>query len=309
MISIESETEEKPSISLLPKDVVMYTRFFLDLKNLGMLAQTCRGYNALFKPSLLPTQLLYQVMNGNPKELEKIFKIITSDNECNVLGKLAGKEKCGRSWLAISPLEFAAWAGDTELVNILLSKVSAPNRSKALEQLLNVQKNGLEGRKYLEPYYSLIDSYKEYIAKFQNWDWPACDDYWVHKIGMNQLMLPLVGLQWMCDKKPFDPLPSFRGSPERSCTLYDNTSLLPLSGSGLASRFALFKGPTSSLLRWPSFLSQDIYPLVGGCLLEIRAFLRLCEVKTKELTSIIEQLQKLSVKKEYYAHHNHCVIS
>lgn len=264
------------------------------------------GVQTLFKPPRITPkaeQLLNAVMYGNPKDVRKLVGLTSVDNECIALEKVKGVEECGRTWEAVSALEFAVWAGDPELINVLFETVPKAEQSKALKQLQRVMKEGTEHGKHLAPYYSVIEAYDKYIAKFDDWNWDDRDVYWVTEIGKKQFMLPLVGLQQMCDKEPFSPVPSFKRVPERTLEVllrFSNHSLVPLSSSGLGDCFALHKYLNSSArgdmrpapLGPFGSVESVVLNIVQG---DLAAFRHLCEVRTKELASIIEQLKEPSV--------------
>jgi len=81
---------------------------------------------------------------------------------CIVTSKVKNmEEKCGRIWKRpVSALEFAAWAGDIYLLELLLTKVPVEHKKQALAQLEGVKENGLEHGEMMAPIKVSMQSYK-----------------------------------------------------------------------------------------------------------------------------------------------------
>jgi hypothetical protein len=289
-----------------PREIIHYVSSFLDKQSLSQFCQTSYRLYTLFKPFPTPNLLLRHVMDAEPLETENFLKEQQprSDENCIVLKRATELERCNRKWQAVSPLEFAAWAGDTEIVQMLLRAVPKTAQRSALKQLEDLLEKGTEHGKHLAAYDSLIAVYEVFIEyNIARINIEHRNRYWRQGIGRKQLLLPIVGLQQICDKEPFAPLPSFYRPPERSCILSNGSSLMPLFRSGLGSSFALFKGRREEGMR------EGAVPIAGvsiECNDDIAALRHLCKVRTQELEEIIKQLKK-SIDME--SHQYCCLIS
>lgn len=240
----------------------------------------------------LKTQiLLREVMDANPEAVEEILKDDKISNEATVLAlkKASTKEACGRIWQSpVSSLEFAAWAGDTELVWLLLKFVPNAQRQEALAQLEHLETLGCAHGKPLAAFETLLAAYRDNIKNFGKRSLSERDQAAVNQIGGAQHQLPGVGLQWFCDPEPFDPLPKFDRAPQRIYNLPDGFSLLSTSegvSAELGSKFFLLKDKRGD--------REYHVLLLGPRMFEINesAISQLCEVRRAELNAIIQQLR------------------
>jgi hypothetical protein len=285
--------------SNLPMEIMKHILSFVTPFSLNQLFRPNNGTYHFFKPVLIEAKkiqserLLDCVLRANSEEAKR-FTLCMND-QSPALIKVNGIEENTRSWHGISALEYATWAGDTELINLLLETVPEAQKLEALNQLEGVLNNGLEGQAYLGPYFSLIKAYNKYEIKYDQWNQAERDHYWVKIIGNCQLKLALVGLQQMCDPQPFDPIPSFDKSPVRTLQLSSGISLLPFDESNLSEMFALIKGMQREdgrrLVRSDG-RQMRTGPLPWVVRSDRLAFSELCEVKAKELKMIIRQLNE-----------------
>ncbi len=253
-----------------------------------------------------------RLTNDNVQQLlPKLFKVINhvpllkaeqtaKQNYALILSKRTFKEEwCGqRDWKqSLSALQYAAWAGDTELVDKFLALL--PNdktlKEEALRQL-NEVKTGQLGRKHLSAVTDLKNGYQEYdrlykveeAKRVMNWD--QLDVDWVNNVGKNQLRSVVNLLQWYCSSAPFadsrqnNQPPLFGKYPEaRSLALWDRVLLNLLSGAGgFGSSWSIYKGA-----------GRAGWQRLGGVvrLLDFAAVSRFCEVRTNDLNRQIKQLE------------------
>lgn len=254
----------------------------------------------LFHQALNEIDLLKQVMNANPTEVKKILDTARSVSDCLPLIKTHGTERCGRRWLAISPLQLAAWAGDNDMVRLLLSYIPSEFRYQAVQQLMSVytRTDRDDHGNYLAPYRALLKAYERYDKRFpylrDHGKLDEIDQMWVHEIGYAQRMLPMVGLQEFCDPKPFNPTPDFKQPPRREYQLSDDGFDVNLLGV----KYALYHGGTGTGREALSKVSDRVSLKDPKIFVDWDAMRHLCTVRAWELRGIIEGLRKSLPKKE-----------
>lgn len=141
---------------------------------------------------------LASLLQFTAKSKIKECTYIIAKNPEFILKKGSFVEKwCGqREWKEVSPLEYAAWAGDTFLVNAFLKYIPKESLPEAYEQLKNVKQNGTEHGKHLSAVTQLIQAYDDFFILVNKYLKPATitkeekeqyDKQWVEVVGKAQL--------------------------------------------------------------------------------------------------------------------------
>jgi hypothetical protein len=160
-------------------------------------------------PGLLDNVTLRPLL---PKILEVIYnrekyrpplkaKWIASNNYRLILGKSTFIEEwCGnREWTKpLSPLQYAAWAGDTELSNDYLKLLPADLKAEALQQLKDVRNDLLE-RKHLSAINDLIkvqEKHRQIYAQYR-YEGNFLENC-AKEIRKQQFHSTVTLLQWFC---------------------------------------------------------------------------------------------------------------
>lgn len=145
----------------------------LDPTTMMRLYSTCHGVSLLFEDhrkachhtsDQATKALLHYVLEANRCGAKNILNVYNSFGEisCYVLQKNSGKEEhCGRQWKKVSPLEYAAWAGNMPMVKLLLSYVPDKYIAVALQQLKDVRDKGTEHGMPLSAVRYVLDVYEE----------------------------------------------------------------------------------------------------------------------------------------------------
>lgn len=289
-----SELQRQSTPPELNEDTLTVVAHHSDTQTLGRLTQTNRRayleFPSIFKNILSARELLIAVfdadLNGNATQLIESLK---PEKGATVLERGYAVERCGRQWKKrISPLEAAAWIGDVMLMKALLEKVPRDKKSEALAQLIGVRNNGLEHGPHMAPFHTFVDVCRTYVSDFSKFkDWDARDDYCVKIIGGTEKLLPLFGLQWLCDNEPFDPVPKFNRAPLRALLLQGESLLDILTCLGLD--FFIFKWAMPE--RWNRGMTRQGWFDERGARRIGGALERLCQVSLRGLNDLILQLQ------------------
>lgn len=201
------------------------------------------------------------------------------------------EEWCGqRKWKSISPLQYAAWAGDMPLVDKFMDLLPKEHLAVAIKQLKEVIDEGMEWGPFLLAIYLVIDAYKEHSKYFKKWTTEERDYHWVHEIGKAQLNSVVNLLQFMCSRVSLN-IPDFQ-SPNRKSIL---TAKLDLGcDSPLGSTHAIFDGILSkeSLEVLPQ---NSLYFKKASDAYLLQQF---CEIRRKQLKYLIAQLEKQLLNQE-----------
>lgn len=271
------------------EDVLQFTLFgYCDSSDAATVAAASEQFNAIPQYKEAFDQNVNVLLQLTAKAEEKEVDKMVAQNYALILSKSTFTEElCGqRNWTKpISSLQYAAWAGDTDMVDMLLKYVPDHLKQEALDQLKEVRDKGTEHGKHLSAVLALSKEYKEYDVNFESWNWDQRDKQWL-QIGLKQLHSVVNLLQWFCSRVPFHPVPSFSHQPEaRRLSLWDGALLNLAVDSSLGSKFSLYKG---------------LWCVEGLCCSEARwrprridfaAVHHFCEVRTQDLTRQISQLE------------------
>lgn len=203
-----------------------------------------------------------------------------------------------RKWTKpLSPLQYAAWAGDTPLVNEFLKILPDDLKAAALQQLQDVQNHQLE-RTHLSAIVELSKEYKEYVAKYDKWDWDQRNDHWLQRISKKQFQSVVNLIQWFCSSTPFDPIPSFKEFPEaRSLSLWNNNVLALHSTISFGSSLGLYSTAQLGIAGGPGAGYG-----IGPAARDFAAISRFCEVRKQDLIKQITDLES-DLQKHIVPHH------
>tara|TARA_R110000868_G_scaffold210193_4_gene460221 strand:+ start:1004 stop:1858 length:855 start_codon:yes stop_codon:yes gene_type:complete len=244
--------------------------------------------------------LLQHVMNGDFEAANAYVLALKQSKPTTfqdvILNATAGIETSSRRrWESISPLAFAAWAGDFSdqpdqryMLNMLLRHLPSHYLQRAIKQLQLMQTSGTkqfgEIRNMMSAFQPLDASYASYDYHFKTRTNEERDAYWNQRVGAAQRQLPCFALQEFCRPTPWKPMPDFMNlpAPPRHPKLAGGTPLFPLSDSGLGVTFALYHygwiggEPTSGNAGMTVGFNREVLR-------------HLCETKKKQLVSIIQQ--------------------
>lgn len=196
-----SDSAPENSEALLPSELLSIIGNFADAKTLSNFSLSSPQYYMLFKPIVSAKRLLEAVFNGDlDNQATTLIESISDESSDCILKKVYGIEPCGRTWQAVSSLQFTTWIGDSALIIKLLAKVPANKKDIALSQLIEVRDQGLEHGKHMAPFRALIAGYQQMSRKEPLFiDNQTRYNTWRNTITPLQFQLSIFGLQWLCD--------------------------------------------------------------------------------------------------------------
>jgi hypothetical protein len=192
-----------------------------------------------------------------------------------------------RQWTqAISPLQYAAWAGDTPLVDEFLKMLSSDAKEQALQQLRDVRDNRLE-RPHLSAILRLGEAYKGYDALYLHQRRCDRESSW-EELSEKQCQSVVNLIQWFCSSTPFNPVPTFKEFPEaRSLSLVDGEVLnLSFNSREFGSSWGISKGRAHGALH-TGFLHSN----GDGSQPDLLAIFHFCRIRQQDLTMQITNLE------------------
>ena len=232
----------------LPDDLLKDTlASYCDAKDMATLSAASEQFERLPQYKLafeeMSAELLKFTTYPSFSNLERA-QVMIDQNPSLILNKRSfTEEHCGqRKWLAVSPLEYAAWAGDKDLVDSFLKAlVTVEQKQEAFLQLKGVKERGTEHGAHLSVVLKLIHQYEEYIHKFNKSSEKENNQSWVEGVGKAQLHSIVNLLQWYCSKYSFDPVPSFSKATDRTLDWWKGDTLDLSADSTLGSSEGLYK--------------------------------------------------------------------
>lgn len=280
---------------------------FLDVRSLSRLSRTCRKSWSLFKDLLPERALLQHVIRGEQKEAADFLDQMKKKNHKYweiILKNTKGSEYCGRHWSRISALQFAAWAGDQFMMEMLLTHIpQSEQRALPLAQLQEVRHHQTQHGTILAPAQQLIACYEAYEKNFYRWSVMARNAYWVKQIGLAQQRLPMNILQVFCGNFSFAQqrppslvqdilLNKFDKPPHRTTMINEKQHLIP---------FIQDRNNKRAILR-STFNAAEVRecgPALELLVFELGILKQFCKIRLQNLDKQIEKLNPYK-RKEFF---------
>jgi|GEM_PF-4296145 len=190
------------NIQNLDKDTLDDTISFLDQPSLSAFSQTSTLFSKMTKKTRLSYKLMWATMQGE-SDCKKVLEVLgqfsqISSNSCIITLKISGAKEHCRHWTQpISALQFAAWAGDLNLVELFLTKMPHEYSQIALRQLRQVRDHGLEHGGMMAPYLDFTKTGEEFNCESETMSGEEQDQYCIETLGGKQFALPRYGIRCM----------------------------------------------------------------------------------------------------------------
>ncbi len=268
-----------------------------DQKNIAL---SCGLFNQL----TLHERLAYAVTAGHQDSVEAILK----KHPELLVERLSFRDKSGRLFRDTTVWEYVLWALDVRyMAPMMLQCLPHSEQGDALrteldEQFDKVEKNGvtyeLAGQSYTESHYdfAIIAALTDYVGNFANRDPAARGRAWCTIVGGSQWLVPAHVVQHYCDPdESFDPIPKFtKVKLTRSLKFYNWTTNKYESwyasrscSSGLGLNFAIARSGSARSCgggRRAGWWQE-------ASAIDLAAMTTLCDVRTKDLDLLKQQLQ------------------
>lgn len=188
------------------------------------LSQTCHTLHGLFKQQsdAFPAKITACTAKG---EVDKIREIIAKHPDI-LFRKTAVTDYSGRTFSNISPLQYAAWSLDIDLIKMMMNYLTSDEQQKiALQQFIELEEHGTEHGSHFD-LSTLISALQTYLDHYQSWDQQQQKEHWCRIVGGAQRLLPANMVneycrndKIFCELRPyhFDTLP-------RVLTFHDQTT-------------------------------------------------------------------------------------
>lgn len=150
------------------------------------------------RAELITQKLFPSLLSASRSIKQKLLQI--NHSQCVPLFKTSGTEENDRKWKNISPLQFAAWSGDLELLLFYTNYIIKYYPKECLlaaQQLQDVKDGKLEHGSALAPYLDLIKAYSQYVVEYNRGTPGQKKKFWIEEIGGKQLQLPKIGLFYL----------------------------------------------------------------------------------------------------------------
>ena len=190
--------------------------------------------NKRYKKCTEAQMLLCCVMGGQQDMAEKMIV----SNPSLLEEKRRGREwHNGREFKSITPFQYALWALDWYMWDMMMKYI---DHSSARSQLEELEKQGTEHGKQFDGFDKLINAYSVYVCGYSLMNDCERIKYWCEELGGSQKALPLHALQeyYRKDRK-MDPTPDFKG---KRGTSHENLVEQLSKKNGLGGEFALCRG-------------------------------------------------------------------
>jgi len=139
--------------------------------------------------------LLKWVTEGHLVEVENLLK----KNPNLALMKGSVTDLSGRTFKDISAFQYAAWALDTEMCELMLHKAGNAGAAVADTQLNELEKNPWGHGSHYDPS-PLVKKAQKYIKNCDEWSVDKCKEYWQKEVGGEQRKCPAWLIYAWCEE-------------------------------------------------------------------------------------------------------------
>ena len=229
MFSTKTGKTTAPSLTYaLPGDILHYPIFnVLSLQDATALGQTTpslfklagfqKAYAKLKLLRELTPEFLQLVAHGKTLQVEIMLK----KNPELALLKSKVTDYSNRTFQRISGVQYASWAYDTRMLNLLLRYTPAGEKFRALQQLEALETHGTEHGKHYD-FASLIVALQTYADNRRLWIQAQCVNFWIFIVGGAQCLVPAHVANEYCNPlRSFYPAPGFKDHLPRELKFYN----------------------------------------------------------------------------------------
>ena len=248
-------------------------------------------------------ELLLLVARGEQEKAESLIREDTS----LLLEHGDVTEYSGRSFANITAFQYAVWALDKYMCQMMLDCVAGDEKIRMAlrQQYEELERDGLRyeldgvthHHKRHFDFSPIMSTLQTYLDQFESWDWPERESYWCHQVGLMQRYVPAHVAQEYCNKKrsPDFNSPTF----ERSLSFYNYVKGKAdtwwcgddETGLKMGVDFAVAGGQVGGWggggVKRGDWRGNGVG---GSAAIDLAMLTRLCEVRTADIKKIYESL-------------------
>jgi hypothetical protein len=200
----------------------------------------------------------------------------------------------GRAFKGITAFQYALWALDRHMWDMILKYLSPEEAAKQLRDHVDNKKGYKEIHGNYYDFAPLTDALQTYVNNFDNWTDDQKIKHWCKVVGGAQFLAPAhVANEYCRTDRSFDPTPTFNEEKlPRSLTFYNYLIFgnshwySPAADSCLGLDFAVFRRAARQVCTWGGHGSTAWTRLA----VDLAAVAALCKVRTGELTELKQLL-------------------
>jgi hypothetical protein len=281
---------------------------FLSSKDLSALTQASKKTHTLFKP-MLKEQLLERIFDHVVRD-EYADLIVLLENNLNFLVKRGTVTDCsGRTFKSISPFEYALWALDQPMWELMLHLIV--NHSKELLPQVLAQYNKMKtdgvsytlngeeipGELHFDAENTIIKQLHVQAAnETKSSDIDAQNEQWIKGVGGAQKLLPMNFVHEYCNEEvPFYPLPEFNSQQKSSQQFVNCTTQLEENWFNPDSKLGVEIALTKDDISATKLMGINLGP-GAGAQIDLDAIKALYKTRLQGLSSLKTSLEQHSAE-------------
>ncbi|MCW8407898.1 hypothetical protein OQJ13_02805 [Legionella sp. PATHC035] len=231
---IDKTTQNEPHILWCIPELTDTILFFARRKQpepmVSSIAGVSKHFYSLTNPIRITEKLLVHTVKGGEAMVKKLCELSPFSHIHYLARPAYVKDDAGREFFHISAFQYAVWAMDIHMLNLMLDclqnaayirggyKIAEELRVQLLEQYDEVMQRGInytlgdieiKGEQHfdLQP---LINAIHQFSAGFRIWNWQQRAEHWINRVGKEQLRIPAHIAQEYCrNDRAFYPCPKF----------------------------------------------------------------------------------------------------
>ncbi len=282
-------------ITKLPIDIIKESTKYLNKTEEHAFILSSRLFHSNCKFDYDASRLLQHVANGE----RSAARALLLNNPELALYKGRVIDKSGRVFNAITPLQYAIWALDKHMWEMLMSFMSEEHAARQFELLLNY---GTEHGPHFD-FTALINAYENYMNKFDAANEAEGNELWA-KVGRAQQNIPAHVVHEYCNpKKSFYNIPTFQEPLSKCLSLFYHPELLDgcdwFSAKHFLEKQAVIRAWNGvALIVSAKDASSDSYGAkCGAAAIDFAAIKALFSIRMQEREALAETLH-ISTKNE-----------
>lgn len=217
-------------ISELTEEILFFARRNQPELHVSQMVSVSNLFYSLANPRRITEKLLLHVTHGGEEMVKKLLELTPYSHLHYLVKRAAVIDYSGREFCRISAFQYALWAMDIHMLNLMLRclqnaayirggyTVAEEIRKQLLAQYDEVMQKGInytlegiliQGESHFD-FQPLIRAIDFFSKGYRLWDWKQREQQWVNGVGKKQLLIPAHVAQEYCrTDRALYPCPSF----------------------------------------------------------------------------------------------------